>query len=326
MRLPFLRRGPRPPTGRKVYRMPRSSQRPAENPYFNRRVQRRMVRVLPLLAGGGAALALGVSAVLGLTLPGLAIGQISVTGHDRVSREEIDAAIREEYDVRFLGIFPRRNYFLFRSDALRGRLEGHPSIAAADVSKAFPDRLSVRVIERQAEFQVLTTEARASVDEEGIAFEVFPGEGGGRPPSVAPPLGSTSTPLAATSSWKLTDLVRIVQQRATTTYPTLYDTSETPYLSGEVIVPPSILEALRRVSVLLSEADGRLTAIGAIYDRDRRHEMHVVTSEGWRVLLDPGLGLEAPLEALRAVLTEQLADRSTLEYIDVRYQDRVYYK
>ncbi len=326
MRLPFLRRGPRPPAGRKVYRLPRSTRGPSENPYFNRRVQRRMVRVLPLVTTCGAALALGVAAILGLTLPGLAIGQISVTGHGRVGREEIDAAIREEYDVRFLGIFPRRNYFLFRAAALRGRLEAHPSIAAADVSKAFPDRLSVRVVEREAEFQVLTTDARALVDDEGIAFEVFLGEGGGRPPTVTPPLGSTSTPLFATSTWKLPDLVRIVQQRATTTYPTLYDTSETAFLRGEAIVPPAIVDTVRRVSGLLNETDSSLNAVGAIYDRDRRHEMNVVTSEGWRVLLDPGLGLEAPLEALRAVLQEQITDRGTLEYVDVRYQDRVYYK
>lgn len=56
-------------------------------------------------------------------------------------------------------------------------------------------------------------------------------------------------------------------------------------------------------------------------------EIHVVTKEGFRILLNADADMKQQLKYLSAVLKEDIKDRrSNLEYIDLRIQGRVYYK
>lgn len=317
MRLPFFRRRT-DAAARRLHRMPRAVRRPAENPYFNKRMQRRVVRRAPLVGAIAAVVLLLVGAVLAISFPTLNLSRIEVEGNDQVRQSDVEAAVQSEADARLLGIFSRRNFFLLRTERVRDRLSANADVASVELIKTFPDRLHVTMHERASSYAVITDDARAFADASGVAFRIFPGEGGGR--------AASGTPDMATSTHPLSFYISIIKERATTTYPTLYDTSEKGLVGGEEVVSERIRSACSALSKALDDLGGGLRVLGAVYDRLRQNELIAVTSEGWLVRMDPGFDISAPLNALTGVLREKVKDRTKLEYVDIRYPDRVYYK
>ena len=61
-------------------------------------------------------------------------------------------------------------------------------------------------------------------------------------------------------------------------------------------------------------------------ESDVLKDLKVNTNEGWYILFDGLKDLKSQLEALRLVLEEKIEERKDLEYIDVRIENRVYYK
>ncbi len=60
---------------------------------------------------------------------------------------------------------------------------------------------------------------------------------------------------------------------------------------------------------------------------DVSKDFKINTHEGWYVLFDRSRGLENQIEALQLVLEEKIGEnRSNLEYIDLKIENRVYYK
>ncbi|TAK04654.1 FtsQ-type POTRA domain-containing protein [Patescibacteria group bacterium] len=331
MRLSFFSKRSGLPPGRRIYRAPRQVRTQAENPYFNKRLQRKAVRLAPLVGMAAVPVLAAIAWIALLTLPQFRISGLSVEGHARLTRQDVDTIMAEELDGRAFGIFSRRNYFLVRPQRIREALLKHPDIASADVSTSFPDQMHVRIREREAYFIVLTNGARVRADETGVAFGIFPGEGGGWPVMASGTAGvqvlATGTPsIVSTSTHLLSYLLSQIRARATSSVVTLYDTSITTPVVGEEIVPIKVRTLIEQL--LLATEDLRLgfSALGGIYDRSRLHEFTAVTSEGWIILMDPLYSQEAPLAALGSVLREKVKDRSRLQYVDLRYQDRVYFK
>jgi len=55
-------------------------------------------------------------------------------------------------------------------------------------------------------------------------------------------------------------------------------------------------------------------------------EIKVMTSEGWYALFDLNRDIKSQLSILKAALAEKIKDRKKLEYIDLRIENRIYYK
>lgn len=331
MRLPFFSKRNASSAGRRVYRAPRQVRTQVENPYFNKRLHRKAIRLAPLIGMAAVPVLAAIAWIALLTSPQFRVSGISVEGHARLTRQDVDAVMTQELDGRAFGMFSRRNYFLVRPERIRDALLRHPDIAEADVSKTFPNELHVSIREREAYYIVLTNGARVRADETGIAFGVFPGEGGGWPVMASGTTGvqilTTGTPsIVSTSTHPLAYLLNQIRARATSTVITLYDTSVTTPVVGEEIVPGKVRMLLEQLLMATEGLQMGFGILGGIYDRGRLHEFTAVTSEGWIILMDPLYDQTAPLGALGSVLREKVQDRTRLQYVDLRYQDRVYYK
>lgn len=331
MRLPFFSKRTSIPAGRRVYRAPRQMRAQTENPYFNKRLQRKAIRLAPLIGMAAVPVLAGVAWILLLALPQFRVSSMSVEGYERLTRQDIDSVIAQELDGRAWDVFSRRNYFLVRPERIRARLLKHPDIAAADVSKMFPDKLQITIHEREAAYIVLTNSARIRADENGMAFGIFPGEGGGWPvtssSTLAAHTSASGTPsLVSTSTHPLPYLINQIRTRATSTLITLYDTSAAEPVVGEEIVPNRLRELLEQLMATTEDLRLGFSILGGLYDRQRLHEFTAVTSEGWIIIMDPLYDQSASLAALGSVLRDKVQDRSKLQYVDLRYQDRVYFK
>jgi cell division protein FtsQ len=187
----FARLRARPPTGGVPPRVPA---RPQHHPWhesgFQRLLQRcwiRLMRVrLPRGVGAAAAIALilgglGYGVVKGEHVPeivafledardqaanavGFGIANLTVTGHNQLTKEEVLASAR---------VTGRSSLLLLDADATRERLKSNSWIADATVRKLLPGQLQIEIREREP-FALWQKDRRVSViADDGTVLEGF---------------------------------------------------------------------------------------------------------------------------------------------------------
>jgi len=102
-----------------------------------------------------AAVAVGVTWIT--RSPRFAVTAVEVTGHSRMSRQDIEAAS---------GITPGVNLFLLNPRDVVARLEAHPLIRRAEVMRALPNRVTL-VVEERRPFTLVHTGKLHWIDEHG---------------------------------------------------------------------------------------------------------------------------------------------------------------
>jgi len=102
-----------------------------------------------------------------LLAPTLTIRSITVQSEVDLSRDEV---------IALAGLGEGALYFSVDEDAIRLRLESHPPVRTAEVSKTFPREISVRITARKPLGMALVPVGERSIpvvfDEEGVIYEV----------------------------------------------------------------------------------------------------------------------------------------------------------
>lgn len=113
-----------------------------------------------------------------VNLPELAIDHVSLSGNRAVSSQEILALVEPELDGFYWHMFSKRNAFLFPRDVIEQAIaESFVKIKTVRVERDGLRTLSIDVVERQsAALWCATTGTRSCyfVDDTGIAFAVAP--------------------------------------------------------------------------------------------------------------------------------------------------------
>jgi len=144
-------------------RSPRSSGRDARRPEPSAAPEVRPFR-LDRVFGILSLAAFGVLAVsLFLSSPYFGVSEIMVIGSDHLSRGEI---------VELCGIALGTNILRIPTGDIRSRLEAHPRVASAVVSRRFPDRILVEIVEREGVVLLPSGEEYAELDSQGRAVEL----------------------------------------------------------------------------------------------------------------------------------------------------------
>ncbi len=128
---------------------------------------RRLRIVLWIIIGTLLVLLSGQLVFHFLLAPTLTIRSIKVQSEVDLSRDEV---------IRLAGLGDGARYFSVDEDAIRVRLESHPPVRTAEVKKAFPREISVRITARKPLGMALVPVGERSVpvvfDEEGVIYEV----------------------------------------------------------------------------------------------------------------------------------------------------------
>jgi cell division septal protein FtsQ len=221
------------------------------------------------------------------------ITRVEVLGVESISRDEVDGAVEKIFAQKKIGFFNSKNYFLAPVEKLRASLfEQFPKIEAIDLEKIYRDTLQIHIKERDT-LGVWCLPAGDKpedcfyFDKEGVIFEEAPKSFG--------------------------QLILSVRDSR----------NIEPHLGARVLD--------RKEVTYLGDLRGimeRNFAFGAQTIEIRESgEFEVVTSEGWRVLLNKNDSVSSQLSNLKYVLDETIqARRSELEYVDLRLGNKVYYK
>lgn len=238
-----------------------------------------------------AGLAVGLWYVVGL--PALAINQIEVSGATG-GAEEIRQAVEAMIAGKLWGLVPRNNFFAVSGGHMEQELRRRfPEFASVSVTKRFPQRMMVAVAGRElwgiyCERPSVTATPRGCgyLDVSGTAYEE----------------------LGAFSGWLL---------------PVIYGPE--PARLGEPAVVPGTLEFFDSAKAGLVTLDGRLIAMTR--STTTPYDVRLDLAEGWYLWVTPDRPIGEWIGVLETVLAKEIGERrSELEYVDLRFGQKVFYK
>jgi hypothetical protein len=140
------------------------------------RKRRRRMRISLVL---GSFFVLLLALVVGLSrIPALQIQAVMVSGAQTISSTTIAHFVDERLEGNYLGLFPKRNIFLYPKGALaKAIMAAYPSIASADVHANDFESIAVLVVERAPRALWCPSASAAGcyfMDEHGVVYEGAP--------------------------------------------------------------------------------------------------------------------------------------------------------
>lgn len=226
----------------------------------------------------------------------LEIREIEISGTDKISRGEVEKPILESLDGMIMGKIPRNNFILFPSEKVKKDiLEKFKVINEIEIEKKFPNKLIVSVGERELGLILRSGNEEVVVDEKGIAFDRSLGNG---------------------------------EYLSFKDIPVLRDQSQREVSVGKEVLSPDyvffVKEIRKKIGENLGISLGKEMETPSISSGDIR----MASTEGWKLYLDRNLGIDKEEEMLEVVLNNKIEPerRADLEYIDLRIQNKVFYR
>ncbi len=221
------------------------------------------------------------------------IRTIDVQSPSLIPADEVRQVVLETLNRRVLGISRKNNSILFSVNTLVPILQKtFPRIESVEIRKKSVHELIVTVKERNPSglWCLPLLLSCMYYDNAGIAFA-----------NVASSSGYLFVP--------------VIDERARTV--TL----------GEIVAPLSLRSNFLEIKKNLQFA--HINVASFFIPNDSYNEFHVRTSEGWSIYYRTDTNLNHQTESLLALIKEKFSSpalRSRLEYIDLRIDDRIYYK
>jgi cell division septal protein FtsQ len=258
----------------------------------SRRPRASRAAVMSAIACLGVLLAAGGS-VAALRASQLQIHRIAVTGlqalDERAVRARIDGTLA---GTRWL-VFPRRSFPIADTDAVEADLaRDFPRIRVVSATKKFPDMLNVSVVERVFWGVFCTGNAAqecAYIDPDGVAYERAPRPRGSLIISIQSDSGEDIVPGAQAIDPGLMRQIRALEQG----------------IAAQTNITPADFELRARAP----------------------DEIRAVSADGMTMIFVRQDDYAPVLKILKRVLEGEIKERrERLDYIDLRFDNKVFYK
>lgn len=244
---------------------------------------------------------LALVAVVLLFLPQLSFRKIHVSGNTTVASADIMQISERMLEEKILYVLPRRNIFLFRPHLLEGEVRSaFPLLSEVNVSGSLWGGVAVAVSERE---------------QWGVYCKAIFTENQTTPSSGCFYIAADGVLFAEAPTLMGNAMFRIIDMRA-----------ETKELKvGDHGIAKEFISPIRDVAAWFSDRyQGVIQE--AIIGRPYESDMELGTDEGWYIRLDKETCTACALDDLAVVFEKQIKDRANLEYVDVRFNGKVFYK
>lgn len=212
---------------------------------------------------------------------------------------EIEEAARKILENRFLYFIPQKNIILASVGKIeKDILERFPEIKLVNISKKAPSILEIEIEERKGIGVWCNYKEEREIrdcfkiDKDGVIYKESPLISGNLVLNIYS---------AKNSSAKIKDEV----------------------------VPPEVMNFILTTKKELSEIKtaGKIFPAVVNFEFVSVEELRAKTLQGWWIYFNPTVSVDLQIDTLKAVLDNEIkGDLSSLEYIDLRIEGRVYYK
>ncbi len=226
----------------------------------------------------------------------LALAEWRVQGLSLVEEARFRETVDQELSQKYLGFIPRGSFFLIQPVKLERLLkERYPLIQSVVAKRVFPDKLEITVEERERIILWCVASLCGHVLEDG---------------SVVP----------------ITAAYEEEGNHLRTLY--LRDESSEPLRFGGEIYDAPFMLLTTSLQSSLQEQFGIDTENEMMLASRFANELRVKTKEGWEIYFSTRTPLATSLQALRLLFEKELPRErfSELQYIDLRTENRVFYR
>lgn len=276
-----------------------------KNPYFSQKQKPKTSRRFKLYG-----FVLVVLVIVGLyflnSCAQLKISNIEISGNERIAQEEIKNLVFEQLNQKRWLFFNQENIIFFSKTAIRQKLVETYSIEEVKIKKKYPntldfiikEKISVVIWSSGGENYYLGLDGVALRKMAGDEMIIESGEGG-------------------------LDIIR--SELSSGEYPVIYDQSNNPVDIGQNVVSE---ETISFVITLIDELKTQADFDIAHYNitQPNATEIVLVTKEGWQAYFKVNDQARGQAESLISVLYNKVKNRSSLEYIDLRFGSKVFYQ
>ena len=222
-----------------------------------------------------------------LSSAAFALTKLAVWGNHQVSTATLSPLFDQPAGQRVWRLFSQQNFFLFNSRQLTAQLTKQYNFTSVQVKKKFPHTVKITIVEQAPALLLQIGERAYQVDLKGEVFA----------PASLPPSGALP-------------LVKIKQ-------PTKISLGDHPLTETTREFLLSFNRQLNQIGV---------TAANFNLEMLTSREIRVTTTENWQIYLNVRQDLLQQVNNLKLVLQTKVKDRQNLQYIDLRFGDRVFYK
>ncbi len=238
----------------------------------------------------------GVTTYVLFFSPLLNINSIQVSGAEKIDANNISNIIKTVLQGKYGGLFKKNNIILASESGIEKALfEKFKKLDEVEITKKFPDELLINIKERQSSLVFCSGEPCFVIDNGGQAY--------------------------AQADFASNELD---EQNLSI----LRDLSQKPVAMEDVSIDASLLQFMADIkNRLRTDLDLEIKqewSTPTVVSGDLRAE----TAQGWKIYFGEDVGVNKEMEMLKTVLNNSIdkTRQSDLDYIDLRLNNKVYYK
>ncbi|MBT3538648.1 FtsQ-type POTRA domain-containing protein [Candidatus Parcubacteria bacterium] len=253
------------------------------------------------------------------------ISDINITGLQRIGETEIRNTIDGISSYKTLNIFPRKSYFLTDINEIRDILKERFPLRSVIVQKTFPNKLSIIIEEKISTLIYDNGKEYSYIGLEGNVVEKMRNVGDYEWNIKTETATSTNAEGEIETHEKIIERKHVPDTKTLINelgdYPIVYDKREkTVEINEAVLSSKEIQSLIEWFNILTKTTDIPLKYFvieGEVGD------FVVSTYEGWVIKTHFENDVSSQIEKLKTILKEKVK-RPQINYIDLRYEGRVY--
>lgn len=225
----------------------------------------------------------------------LEVANVSINTDGNIPLKDLQTSIEQEINGRYFKLISKKNFVFLNTGKLETKLRNDfRKIKKISIEKKFPDKLIIEIQERNLILSLCSRGECYFVDERGYAYEKM-------------------------------NLSSVVNREETIE---LIDESGKEVRENEYVLLPTYIEFI--ISIADDLRNGTDIEILKEYRTRSRisEELIVQTQKGWDIYLSAKVPIEKSIQTLKTLFNRHLMlrDLNELEYIDLRSENKVFYR
>ncbi len=279
--------------------------------------RRQWLRIGLYMAIGIPVLSLFLSIYFIWFSPHFVIDYVEISGANGLDMSGVRRLIFSQMDQSRYHIFPQRNISFFDSEAAQHAIWEEYAISQLSIEKQSPNTLKINVYEEPFQAIWYTKGKYYKVDGRGIIIKEVDAD------------LLTDIPYALPSADNFGTIAPIRTPPAKTELkapPLLFiqDSTNSDTSSGMTVLSPHTVEAM---GTLRDKLASQHIEPYYIVTKPLEHDIEIVTTQRWSIRINVFEHVDEQIDHLRVVLQQRVdKDRNDLQYVDVRFDNRIYIK
>lgn len=258
------------------------------------------------------------------------VNNIDIQGIERLSEGDIHITIHNILQRRRFFVFHNNNYFLLNVDEVRDVLQEKYPLQSLIVQKSFPQNLSVLIEEKISTIIYDNGKEYSYLDGNGLVVEVRLlveesewKETGAPRVDITTTTASSSLELASQNRIHTPHIDRIVEEMGD--FPIVYDTRGKLVAINERALSSETAHGIFTWFNMMMRESIAIRPRYFVIDNELG-DVVIKTAEGWEIRGRVDTDIEKQWDELHLVLKNKISRRASLQYVDIRYDGRVYWQ